>query len=182
MLPTMPILTAEVAGYGGTMNPFRMTALLLVASSLAPLGAETIAVAVRNRSELDEAAVLAELVEQGVMDSLFAAGHIVFDLEIDPEDPAYDRRSTDAASIGGAAYVAVIELQFRTGGTHGTRPESAAVAVLDARTTERLSRATVSAGDLQTDSEMTADTLAGVLGERASLVVLEATRGDEPAW
>jgi len=164
------------------MNRFRMTALLLVASSLAPLGAETIAVAVRNRSELDEAGVLAELVEQGVMDSLFAAGHIVFDVEIDAADPAYDRRASDAATIGGAAYVAVVDLEFRTGGARGTRPESAAVSVLDARTTERLRHATVVAGDLWSDSEMTADTLAGVLGERASLVVLEQTRGGEPAW
>ncbi len=160
----------------------RIIILMLFFASLAPAYGDTIAVVVRNRSDAERAPVLAELVEQGAMDYLFASGNIVFDLDIDPADEVFDYRAIDEATLGGANYVVVLDLVFTTIGERELYPAEVELRVLDVDSEEERIRTTILADDLQGETDLTSDTMAGLLGARASEIALEELSGGNPAW
>lgn len=160
----------------------RIAVLMLFFTSLAPAFADTIAVAVRHHSEAERAPALADLVEEGAMDYLFAHGNIVFDLEIDPTDEVFDYRAIDAAGLGGATYVVVLELRFTTLGERGLYPAGVEVRLLEIAGEDELVRATIVADDLQGETDLNPETMADLLGARASAIVLEETAGGTAAW
>jgi len=160
----------------------RIVVLMLFFASLAPAFADTIAVAVRHHSEAERAPALANLVEEGAMEYLFANGNIIFDLEIDPTDEVFDYRAIDAAERGGAAYVIVLELAFTTVGERGLYPAEIEVRLLEIDGESERVRATVFADDLQGETDLTSETMADRLGARASAIALEEIAGGTAAW
>lgn len=149
---------------------------------LSPLAGETIAVAVRQRSEHEQGPVLAARVEQGAMDRFFAEGHIVFDLDLDPEDEAYTYRAIDEALAGGAAFVVVLEARFVSVTRRELVPDTVEVAVLDVVTEEELARRVFRSADLENTAELTPETIADRLGGLAAGDALEAIGGGTAAW
>lgn len=149
---------------------------------LAPLAGETIAVSVRQRTEHEQAPALAAQVEQGAMDYLFGAGHIVFDLDIDPNDEVYTYRAIDQALAGGAAFVVVLDLTFATAPEAELAPDAVEVAVLDVATEDELAHRSFRAADLESIAELTPQTIADRLGGLAAGGALEAIEGGNAAW
>jgi len=149
---------------------------------LSPLAGETIAVSVRQRSEHEQSAALAARTEQGAMDRFFSAGHIVFDLDIDPLDEVYTYRAIDQARDGGASFVVVVELSFDAVSARELAPDAVHVAVVDARTEEELAQTAFRSEDLESIAELTPQTIADRLGGLAAESALETIAGDTAAW
>ena len=149
---------------------------------LAPLAGETIAVSVRQRSEHEQGPLLAAQVEQGAMDHFFGAGHIVFDLDIDPNDEVYTYRAIDQALSGGAAYVVVLDMTFMTAAERELAPDTVDLAVLDVVSEDELARRAFSASDLERFAELTPQTIADRLGALAAGSALEAIAGGNAEW
>ncbi|MFW5742239.1 MAG: hypothetical protein ACOCW3_01605 [Spirochaetota bacterium] len=149
---------------------------------LSPLAGETIAVAVRERSEHEQSAALAARTEQGAMDRFFSAGHIVFGLDIDPLDEVYTCRAIDRARDGGAGFVVVLELSSAGVSERELVPDAVGVAVVDARTEEELAQGAFRSEDLESIDELTPQTIADRLGVLAAERALETIAGDTDAW
>jgi hypothetical protein len=149
---------------------------------LSPLSAETIAIAVRQRSERESAPGLAESVEQGAMELLFGSGHIVFDLDLDPEADLYLYRAISEALIGGASYLVLVDLEFRVSDERGLEPDRLRVTTVDAQTDERLGQESLSAGALEQYEELDAETIADRLGGQAAEVAIESITGGNSEW
>jgi hypothetical protein len=143
-----------------------------------PAGADTIAIAVRERSDAEDAPVLAGFVEQAAMERLFQAGHIVFDLDIDPEDEVFAYRAIDGAETGGAASVIMIELELDLSRGDLQMPGSLIVEYVDALSEETLASFTVTADSIPRYRELTSDLLAEQMGDRAAALALETLGGD----
>lgn len=149
---------------------------------LSPLFGETIAVSVRQRSEHEQGPFLAAQVEQGAMDYLFAAGHIVFDLDIDPFEDVYTYRAIDQALAGGAAYVVVLDLSFVPVAERELAPEAVGIAVLDVTSEEELENDEIRAEQLENIDELQPQTIADRLGALAAGSAVEAIAGGNAAW
>lgn len=156
--------------------------MLVLAVGLAPAGATTIAVAVRHHSEQEQTPVLAEAVEQGVMDYLFTAGHIVFDQSIDPGDELFHIRSILLAEAGGADYSFVIELEFHTPAGRGLEPRRITVIAFDVDAEDEIVRETVESVDLAQYDELDALTIADRLGAEAARLALTHLPGGSSEW
>ena len=155
--------------------------LLLLSAGAHPVAADTIAIAVRERSDAEEAPLLAELVEQSAMDRLFLSGHIVFDLEINPDDEVFSFHAIDQAQVGGARTVLVIELELDLESGDLQMPGRIIVEYLDAETEERLGAATIDARTIPRHNELPPTLLAERLGDKAAEMAL-TTLGGESAW
>lgn len=165
------------------MNVTRaMILIFLGAIVISPLAGETVAVTVRQRSDHEQGPALAAQVEQGAMDHFFGAGHIVFDLDIDPHDEVYTYRAIDQALAGGAAFLVVLDLSFVTATGRELAPAAVEVAVVDVTSEEELASATLRAANLQNIAELMPQTIAARLGELAAGRALEAIAGDTAAW
>ena len=165
------------------MNHFRrIVGLVLFLAPLAPLAAETIAVSVRNRNEEEAAPLLAGRVEQGAMDYLFGAGHIVFNLDLDPSAEFYHALAIDQARIGGAAFLVVAEIEFTVAVGQGLVPDRVQVVVIDLEAEDEIDRFALRTEDLERSGELSADTIADRLGGRASELATESMKGGDPAW
>jgi len=165
------------------MNQTRITiALMLFFASLAPTFADTIAVAVRSDSDAEDAGVLAALVEQGAMDHLFLNGNIVFDLEIDPTDEMFAFRAIDEGALGGARAVVLLDLALDAFEGWDTYPVGVEVRVFEVDGENERVRAAISADELQAETDATPETMAVLLGRRASAIALEAIGGGDAAW
>ena len=155
---------------------------LLLTAGLAPAGATTVAIAIRHHSEQEQAPVLAETVEQGAMEFLFGAGHIVFDQTIDPEDELFHIRSILFAEAGGAEFSFVLELEFHTPSGRGLEPREVTVIVFDVENEQEAGRSTVRAGELDGYSELDALAIAERLGAEAARLALTHLPGGSSEW
>ncbi|MFO7781169.1 MAG: hypothetical protein R6W94_06025 [Spirochaetia bacterium] len=156
--------------------------LILSMAIISPVTAETIAISVRQQSDEDEAPVLAARAEQGAMELLFGAGHIVFDLDIEPNDDDYLSRAVESARAGGAWYVVILELTFETIGERGFEPDAASVTVVEIDAPHQMDETVIHAGELERDDEMSAVTIADRLGAQAAAFALDSIGGGESEW
>lgn len=107
---------------------------VLSVCAITAAGAETLAVAVRLTDppeDTDVVAGLLAMIEEGAMDTLFADGHIVFDI-----DGGYQQRLTtfqaiDQARSGGATYLVLIDTDIDVAPRRGPSPGLARVTVVD---------------------------------------------------
>ncbi len=164
-----------------TTRPYLLLLAVLQLGLAMPASAATIAIAVRERSEADEAPLLADLVEQAAMDRLFVSGHIVFDLDIDPDDEVFSFRAVDQAEFGGAATVLVIELLLDPDREDLQMPGRLIVEYIDVETEDALGSTTIRADQIPRYQDLPAGQLAERLGDEAARLAL-ATLGGDSTW
>ncbi len=145
--------------------------LLLAALVLPALSAETIAIVALNTDERDGAAALVALVEQGAMEYLFQAGHIVFNLPSDVEAPVTVGRAVSEARAGGASFVVVLDVTLEQFGLRGLRPRQAVVTLVDVERGEERDRRVLEAETLDRFHELGPQAIAERLGTAASAAV-----------
>lgn len=151
-------------------------ALLLVGLA-AGAPAVTLSVGVRQITEHEQAALMVELVEQGVMETMFQSGHIVFDLSVDPAAEFYTYLAMDQSRRGGAGYTVLFDVSFAVSERKGLYPEEIAILLLDADEEEQLFAGTVSSRSVDGFSELDARALAEAIGEAAAGLVVDHLTG-----
>ncbi|MEE8441795.1 MAG: hypothetical protein V3S41_08750 [Spirochaetia bacterium] len=108
-----------------------LLALLLFAASV---GAETVAISVRlaNGPENEPRLIpLLASIEEGAMDAMFAAGHIVFDIDLGEASESTRFRAIDLARAGGATFLVLIDATFEVAPGRGLVPSLTTVTVVD---------------------------------------------------
>lgn len=154
-------------------------AVIMLATLFSPLRADTIAIAVRARTGEPEERALALLamVEQGAMDHLFEAGHIVFNLVADPQAPS-SRPAIDEVREGGASLLVIVDVRLELEAGRGLMPVWAEITILRVETDEVLDNRVFHAASVGPSRDLTAETAAQRLGALASEAALESLGGD----
>ena len=109
-----------------------LCALLLFAA--ASVGAETLAVSVRLAIGPEDQPQLIPLlasIEEGAMEAMFAAGHIVFDIDLDEASESTRFQAIDLARAGGATFLVLIDATFEVVPGRGLVPSLTTVTVVD---------------------------------------------------
>ena len=160
--------------------------LVLLVLYSAPVAAETIAIAIYDTDSLENTAPLLLLFEEGVMDDLFFSGHIVFDLDLDEADGADDAyrtaRAIVEARLGGAAYVVLYGVSFRTVQGRGLLPEISTVTVYDVEGGDGIEAGVVSAGDLPRYDQLSPADISLALGSASVQATLDGILEVEATW
>lgn len=152
----------------------------ILMSTLAVLvHADTVAIAVRERSDAEDAPAIAAMVEQAAMDRFFQSGHIVFDLELDPDDEIFFYRAIAQAEIGGASTVVLINLELDAARSDTAAPGTLTVDYLDATSEEALGSFVILAADIERYREMGVNALAERMGDEAARAVIERSGGGD---
>lgn len=154
----------------------------LMTLAIVAVTAETIAVSVRSDQPPSEwtAPLLAD-VEEGVMEALFDAGHIVFDLPAEyGQDGDLLYRDTDQALAGGAARLLFVTVSFGRESVRGIAPDSGLAAYVSVPRADELSAPRVSVAEIGGYEDMTPAVLSRELGQRIALAALDGAQ--EVAW
>ena len=163
--------------YEVTMNRQRLPmGIILFAVLLYPVSAETIAVAVAYHDAEDRALVLGELVEQGAMEYLFQQGHIVFNIDVDPENDHYAYRAIDEAREGGASYLFIIDVAWDVAPARGLLPRRLLVRAIAVTSEEEITRSTLDAASFDRFAEMNARAMAERIGAAGAEAALDGMR------
>ena len=160
-----------------------VAALLFLA--VIKLSAETMAVSVRLASAPEEEGGTEPLlasVEEGAMEAMFAAGHIVFDIDVEGATPATRFQAIDLARAGGAAYLILVDTDLELVTGRGLMVAAARVTVVDVESERDTSSAVIDAGSLPGADEATPVALALDLGTRAAGDVLRGLKEANTAW
>ncbi len=143
---------------------------------------ETIAVSVRSEQAPTEwTTPLLEDIEEGVMDALFDAGHIVFDI---PAVVGQTGRllyvDADNALAGGARRLLHIVVSFGRETTQGIAPGSGWATYVTVPQADELSMSRVAVSEIAGFSDMTPTHLSQELGARIARAALAGA--EEVAW
>lgn len=161
-----------------------LTAVLLVLGVIG-VSAETMAISVRLASGPDEEAGIAPLlaaVEEGAMETMFAAGHIVFDIDLDGATAATRHQAIDLARAGGAAYLILVDTHVEVVPERGLMTAAASVTVVDVVSGRDSSSITIDTRSLPDADEATPDLLAVDLGAQAAGEALRELKEADTAW
>ena len=154
-------------------------ALLLLATA-GQAQAETIAVAVYDVDGVDGSAGLLLAVEEGIMDHLFFAGQIVFDIDLVDIDA--DVRAAQAiveARFGGADFLVLYGVSFQKIRSRGLFPASTAIKVYSTDAGTGIDAGSLSAADIPRFDELSPGEVSLALGEAAGEVALSRIREAE---
>lgn len=161
---------------------FMLFIVLAVAASA--VAAETLAVLVRPMSDYDDPQLneLLLAAEEGAMETMFAQGHIVFDLELDDEMQLSLFQAIDSARFGGARFFVLIDCTFRSEPPRGLVPEAMEATVVDVELETETRAESVDPGSIPGAAELPSDALATIAGQRAAERALRTLREVQAAW
>ncbi len=160
-----------------------LSALLLFAVSSA--GAETFAVSVRLETGPEDEPQLSLLlasIEEGAMEAMFAAGHIVFDIDVDGASESTRFRAIDLARAGGASFLVLIDATFELVPGRGPVPSLATVTVVDVDSEQERPADPVDPRTLAGAEEMLPAELSLEIGLRAAEHALSEIGEVEGVW
>jgi hypothetical protein len=149
-----------------------LLALLFVASTLP---GDTVALGVLAE-HVEEVHQLTEAVESGGMDVLFDAGHVVFDITLDPDDD-YRYRAVEIAESGGADYLLLFHVEFMVQAGRRVVPVEGSVEVLMRHEDIDDPIAVVAVSELPHSAELDPLTLSEALGRELAGRALARLQG-----
>jgi hypothetical protein len=158
-------------------------ALLLMA--VATAGAETLAISVRLVSgPEDDPGVLPLLanIEEGVMETMFAQGHIVFDIDLDGATDASRYQAIDLARTGGATFLVLVDAVIEVAPGRGLIPSLTQVTVVDVESERDRPAGTIELGSLPGSDVSGPDALAVDVGTEAAGYALSEIGEVGSAW
>lgn len=162
--------------------PLLFVLLLLAVVSV---GAETIAVSVRPATRPEEEPQLIPLLmslEEGAMEALFAAGHIVFDIDLSEASESTRFQAIDGARAGGATFLVLIDAAFELVPGRGLVPSLTAVTVVDIESERDMPADPVDPGTLAGAEDKAPDALSLDVGVRAAENAMSEIGEVEGAW
>jgi hypothetical protein len=168
--------------YGRRRYPL-VFALLLFA--VASAGAETLAISVRLVSgPADEPGLIPLLatIEEGVMETMFARGHIVFDIDLDGATDSSRYQAVDLARAGGATFLVLVDVAFELVPGRGLIPSMTQVTVVEVDSARDLSAGSVNSGLLASSDGSPPDVLALNVGTEAAENALSEIGEVGSAW
>jgi len=158
-------------------------ALLLFA--VASVGADTLAVFVWAETGPVEESQLAPLlagIEEGAMETMFANGHIVFDIDLGEEADSTGIQAIDLARSGGATFLVLIEAGFELAPGRRAAPSVTTVTVVEVESERERPAVLVDPGAFRGSDEMSPDALAVTVGAQAAEHALLEIGEVEGAW
>lgn len=165
------------------MKPLRtsLVALILTITTVACFG-ETIAVSVRSDEPATEwTTPLIARIEEGLMDALFDAGHIVFDLEShEGQRGRLLYIDADQALAGGAGRLLYVTVSFGRESAQGITPDAGWAVYATVPSVDELAAPAIDVAAINGYEEMTPIALAQALGERLARAALDGA--EEVAW